>query len=150
MDLRYGFNPTVDNSMADPDGDGLPNLAEFVLAPILMFLTTRWTFPAWQTEHRSAGLPQLPNFWVKPSFQTFPIILYVNGLPAQIHFFHKARMDSGWWNWDTTFLTTATIRFNFGLQIIRQHCQLRLPIFLVRKKRCSQPPAYFWSPDKPV
>jgi hypothetical protein len=29
--LNYGFDPTVDNSMTDPDNDGLPNLAELAL-----------------------------------------------------------------------------------------------------------------------
>ena len=116
-DLRYGFNPTVDNSMADPDGDGLPNLAEFVLGTNPNVPDNPLNFSGLANGTQVSGFAQLPIFGLNPAFQTFPIILYVNGLPAQNSLLSQGPDGQWLMNWDTTFLTNGNYQIQLGLQI---------------------------------
>ena len=111
--IRYGFDPTIDNTMADPDGDGLPNLAEFVLGanpnvpdnPLNLSEVTNAT--------QVSGFAQLPIIGLSPTIATPPITFYVNGNPAENSLVSQGP-DGRWFvNWDTTFLTNG----NYQVQL---------------------------------
>jgi hypothetical protein len=112
-DLRYGFNPTVDNSMADPAADGLPNLAKFVLGLDPTRADNVLNFSSVTNGTTVSGFVQLPIYGLSSAIQTPPITLYVNGLPAENSSLLQG--PDGVWlmNWDTTFLTNG----NYQIQL---------------------------------
>jgi len=116
-DLRYGFNPTVDNSMADPAADGLPNLAKFVLGlnpnvsdnPLNLSIVTNGI--------QVSGFVQIPILGLSPALpQTPPIFLYVNGSPAENSFVSQGPDGQWLMNWDTTYLTNGSYQIQESVQ----------------------------------
>jgi Bacterial Ig domain len=116
-DLRYGFDPTIDNSMADPDGDGLPNLAEFVLGTNPNVADNPLNLSAVTNGAQFSGFIQIPILGLSPTLaQTPPIFLYVNGSPAENSFVSQGA-DGQWLiNWDTTYLTNGSYEIQASVQ----------------------------------
>jgi Bacterial Ig domain len=115
--LANGFDPTVDNSMADPDGDGLPNLAEFALGtnpnvpdnPLNLSGVTNGT--------QVSEFAQLPLYGINLTIQNPPVTLFVNGAPAENSYL--LRGPDGRWlmNWDTSFLTNGSYQIQLDCQV---------------------------------
>jgi len=112
-DLRYGFDPTMDNSLAAPAGDGLPNLAKFILGlnphvaenPLNLSGVTNGT--------TISGFAQLPIYGLSANIPKPPLALWVNGLPAADAVL--AQGPDGQWqmDWNTIFLTNG----NYQIQL---------------------------------
>jgi Bacterial Ig domain/Bacterial TSP3 repeat len=116
-ETKYGLNPTTDDSMADPDGDGLPNFAEFILGTNPHVADNPLNFSGVPNGAEVSGFAQLPVLGLNPLFQTFPIILYVNGSPAQNSLLSQAADGQWLMNWDTSFLTNGDYQIQLGFQI---------------------------------
>jgi hypothetical protein len=115
--IKYGLNLTTDDSMADPDNDGLPNFAEFILGTNPNVADNPLNFSSVTNGTEVSGFAQLPVLGLNPLFQTFPIILYVNGLPAQNSLLSQAADGQWLMNWDTSFLTNGNYQIQLGVQI---------------------------------
>jgi len=113
--LKYGLDPSIDQSTLDPDADGVPNLGEFQLHtnpkvsdnPLNLALTNE----AELSGYVQVGIPALD-----PVLSSLPISLYVNGSPAaNSSLWHGP--DGEWFlNWDTVFLTNGTYTVQAGFQ----------------------------------
>ena len=116
-DLRYGFNPTVDNSMADPAGDGLPNLAKFVLGLDPTRADNVLNLSSVTNGMQISGFAQLPIYGLSSTIPTPQLILYVNGLPAENSVISQG--PDGVWqmNWDTTFLTNGDYQIQLACPV---------------------------------
>lgn len=112
-DLRYGFNPTVDNSLGDPANDGLPNLAKFVLGLDPTKAENVLNLPGVPNGTQISGFAQLPIYGLSSAIPTPPLILYVNGLPAENSVLTQGPDGTWLMNWDTTFLTNG----NYQIQL---------------------------------
>ncbi len=114
-EVRSGLDMTTDDSVADPDNDGMPNLAEFKLHtnphasdnPLNLSVTNGT---------RVSGFVQLPLVKLNPVIDKQPIGLYVNGDPAANSFFSQG--PDGQWllNWDTGFLTNGNYSIYAGFR----------------------------------
>jgi hypothetical protein len=115
--MRYGFDPTVDNSMGDPDGDGLPNLAEFRLGTNPNVADNPLNFSSVTDGAQVSGFAQLPIYGLSPGIATPPITLYLNGAPADNSSLWQGP-DGQWFvNWDTTFLTNGSYQVQLDCQV---------------------------------
>ena len=112
-DLRYGFDPTIDNTMADPDSDGLPNLAEFILGTNPRVPDNPLNFSIVTNGMQISDFVQLPIYGVNSSVKNPPISLYVNGVPAENALLLQGPDGQWQMNWDTTFLTNG----NYQVQL---------------------------------
>ncbi|MGH7951890.1 MAG: Ig-like domain-containing protein [Limisphaerales bacterium] len=106
-DLSYGFDPTADNSLADPAGDGLPNLAKFVLGLNPNVANNPLNLSGVTNGTTISGFAQLPIYGLSMNIPKPPIALWVNDLPASDAVL--AQGPDGQWqmDWDTSFLTNG-------------------------------------------
>jgi hypothetical protein len=112
---RSWLDYATDDSTADPDGDGLPNLAEFKLHtnphasdnPLNISVTNGTAL---------SGFVQLPLAKLSPVIEKQPIALYVNGDQAATSFLWQG--PDGQWllNWNTGFLTNGNYSIKAGFQ----------------------------------
>lgn len=116
-DLQYGFDPTVDNSMGDPDNDGLPNFAEFILGTNPNVADNPLNFSSATNGMQVSGFEQLPIVGLSPTIVTPPITLYLNGAPAENSSLWKGPDGQWFMNWDTTFLTNGSYQIQLACQI---------------------------------
>jgi hypothetical protein len=115
--LNYGFDPTADNSMADPDGDGLPNLAELALGTNPNVPDNLLNFSSVTNGMQVSDFVQLPINGLSATVQNPPIRLYVNGAPAENSSLWLGP-DGRWFvNWDTTFLTNGNYEIQLDCQV---------------------------------
>jgi hypothetical protein len=106
-EVRNGLDPMTDDSTADPDNDGLPNLAEYMLHtnphhpdnPLYLGLTNGAVL---------SGFAQIPLPAIDPVIVPQPIVLYVNGTPAAKSFLSHGPDGEWFLNWNTVFLTNGT------------------------------------------
>lgn len=114
-EMRNGLDPMSDDSAADLDNDGLPNLAEYLLHtsphspdnPLNLAVTNGAPV---------SGFAQIPIQGLSPDIGNQPIALYVNGTPAA----NSAMIQGpdGQWllNWNTVFLPNGTYSVKAGFQ----------------------------------
>jgi hypothetical protein len=115
--LNYGFDPTADNSTADPDGDGLPNLAELALGTNPNVPDNLLNFSSVTNGMQVSDFVQLPINGLSATVQNPPIRLYVNGAPAENSSLWLGP-DGRWFvNWDTTFLTNGNYQIQLDCQV---------------------------------
>lgn len=116
--LAYGMDPTQDNSLADPDGDGLPNVAEFMLGSNPLQADNPLNLPTITNGTVLSGYAQLPLVGISVAAQTPSLMLLVNGAPAA-----KAPIVQGpdglWaFGWDTSHLSnglyTIQVEMEYG------------------------------------
>ncbi|HVU27963.1 MAG TPA: Ig-like domain-containing protein [Verrucomicrobiae bacterium] len=117
-ELKYGLNTATDDSANDPDGDGLPNLAEFILGtnpnapdnPLNLSVVTNGM--------EFSDFVHIPLIGVKQSIQNLPVILLINGEPAANSVVSQAADGTWQIDWDTTFLTNGNydiqLQFNYN------------------------------------
>jgi hypothetical protein len=115
--MCYGFDPTIDNTMADPDNDGLPNLAEFVLGTNPHVADNPLNFASLTDGEQVSGFAQLPIYGLSPAIATPPITLYLNGTPADNSSLWQGP-DGNWvLNWDTSFLSNGIYQVQLACKI---------------------------------
>jgi hypothetical protein len=114
--LAYGLDPTVDNSMGDPDGDGLPNLAEFILGTNPRMSGNPLNFPTITNGTVLSGWAQLPLVGISPLVPMPPVMLYVNGSSAANTQFAQGPDGTWWLNWDTTHVTNGSYSIQAAMQ----------------------------------
>lgn len=114
--IAYGLDPSVDNSTGDPDGDGLPNLAEFVLGTNPRISDNPLNFPTITNGTVLNGWAQLPLVGISPRVPMPPVTLYVNS-NAAANIQLAQGPDGTWWlNWDTTHLTNGSYSIQAAMQ----------------------------------
>ena len=114
--LAYGMDPTVDNSEDDPDGDGLPNLAEFVLGTDPLVGDNPLNLPTVTNGMFVSGILQLPLTGIDPLLPNPPVILLVNGVPAADSTLRQAADGTWLFNWDTSFTSNGTYSIQAEVQ----------------------------------
>ncbi len=114
--LAYGLDPTVDNSMGDPDGDGLPNLAEFILGTNPRMSGNPLNFPTITNGTVLSGWAQLPLVGISPLVPMPPVMLYVNGSSAANTQLAQGPDGTWWLNWDTTHATNGSYSIQAAMQ----------------------------------
>jgi hypothetical protein len=112
---RVGLNVGSNDADADPDADGLPNIAEFNLRKAPAAADNPLHLPL-SNGAVVNGFVQIPLPTLTPQIEKPPIELYVNNEPAANSFISQAA--SGQWllNWDTTFLPNGTYSLKAGYQ----------------------------------
>jgi|GEM_PF-1670961 len=107
-EMANGLDPFTDDSMADPDNDGLPNLAEFVLRTNPQVADNPLNLSAVTNGMPISGFAQIPIRGLSPSISTPPLSLCVNSNLAEQAFISQG--PDGQWlvNWDTTFLANGS------------------------------------------
>ena len=115
--LNYGFDPTADNSMADPDGDGLPNLAELALGTNPNVPNNPLNFSSVTNGMPMSDFVQIPIYGLSASVQNPPITFYVNGAPAENSSLWQGPDGTWFVNWDTTFLTNGDYQVQLDCQV---------------------------------
>ena len=119
-EMANGLDPFNDDSMADPDNDGLPNLAEYVLETNPQVADNPLNLSGVPNGTVVSGFAQLPIYGLSATVQKPPITLYLNGVPAENSSLWQGP-DGRWYvNWDTTFLTNG----NYQVQLV---CQVAPP-----------------------
>lgn len=111
-ELRYGLDLSNDDSTLDPDGDGLPNLAEYKLQRSPNVSDNPLNLATIVNGSQVSGFTQLPLAGFSPDIERQPITLYLNGSPAANAFL--SQKANGQWgiNWHTDFLTNG----NYSIQ----------------------------------
>jgi hypothetical protein len=114
--LTYGMDPTQDNSLGDPDGDGLPNIAEFILGSNPLQPDNPLNLPTITNGTVLSGYAQLPLVGISVSAQTPPLVLLVNGAPAATAPISQG--PDGLWsfNWDTSHLSNGLYTIQVAMQ----------------------------------
>jgi hypothetical protein len=114
--LAYGMDPTQDNSLADPDGDGLPNAAEFMLGTDPLRADNPLNLPTITNGTVVSGYAQLPLVGISVSAQTPPLVLLLNGNPAANAPLNQG--PDGMWsfNWDTSHLSNGVYIIQVAMQ----------------------------------
>lgn len=114
-EMRSGLDPLTDDSTADPDNDGLPNLAEFLLhtAPQTPDNPLSLALPSGAS---LSGFVQIPLQGLNPMITPQPIVLFLNGSPAASSFLSQG--PDGQWllNWNTVFLPNGSNSIKAGFQ----------------------------------
>ena len=103
--------------LGSTSNDGLPNFAEFILGTNPHVADNPLNLSGVTNGTQVSGFAQLPIIGLNPTFKTFPIILYVNGSPAQNALLSQAPDRQWLMNWDTTFLTNGNYQVQLGCQI---------------------------------
>jgi Bacterial Ig domain/Bacterial TSP3 repeat len=116
-EMKYGLDPTTDDSMADPDNDGLPNFAEFILETNPHVADNPLNLSMVTNEMEFSGFVQIPIRGLSQYLQNPPIAFYVNGISAENSSLSQG--PDGQWliNWDTTFLTNGNYQVQLACQI---------------------------------
>ncbi len=112
---RSGLDFTTDDSGADPDSDGLPNLGEYKLQtnpqvsdnPLNLSL-------AGGTQ--VSGFAQIPLTRLSPVIQSPNIGLYMNNLPAAESSLSQGPDGTWLLNWNTVFLPNGTNSIKAGFE----------------------------------
>ncbi len=114
--LAYGMDPTQDNSLGDPDGEGLPNVAEFILGTDPLRADNPMNLPTIANGTVLSGFAQLPLVGISASAQTPPLILLLNGNPAATASIIQG--PDGLWafNWDTSHLSNGVYTIQVAMQ----------------------------------
>ncbi len=114
--LAYGMDPAQDNSLADPDGDGLPNIAEFILGTNPLQPDNPLNLPTITNGAVLSGYAQLPLVGISVSAQTPPLVLFLNGVPAAGA--SVVQGADGLWSFtlDTSHLTNGVYTIQVAMQ----------------------------------
>jgi len=105
--VRNGLDPMTDDSDADPDNDGLPNLAEYLLRtnphladnPLYLGVTNGAVL---------SGFAEIPLPSLNRGIDAQPMFLYVNGQLAASSFLSQGPDGEWFLNWNTVFLPNGT------------------------------------------
>jgi hypothetical protein len=114
--LACGMDPTQDNSLADPDGDGLPNIAEFMLGTDPLRVDNPLNLPTITNGTVLSGYAQLPLVGISVSAQTPPLILLVNGTPAATAPVIQGPDGTWAFSWDTSHLSNGVYTIQVAMQ----------------------------------
>jgi hypothetical protein len=114
--LAYGMDPTQDNSLGDPDGDGLPNVAEFMLGTDPLRADNPLNLPTITNGTVLSGFAQLPLVGISVFAQTPPLVLLVNGTPAATASAIQGPDGSWSFNWDTSHLSNGLYTIQVAMQ----------------------------------
>lgn len=105
-EMRHGLDPFADDSAADPDGDGLPNLGEYKLHTNPRVADNPLTISVADNTELS-GFVQLPLTKLSPVIQNPSIGLFVNNLPGAESFLSQGPDGTWLLNWNTFFLANG-------------------------------------------
>lgn len=113
-EVRNGIDPLTDDSAADPDSDGLPNLGEYKLQTNPNAADNPLTFAV--PNSSVSGYAKLLLAKVNPVIEMQPIALFVEGERAANSFLSQG--PDGVWtlNWNTTVLTNGNYSVKAGFQ----------------------------------
>jgi hypothetical protein len=114
--LKYGMDFTADNSTGDPDGDGLPNLAEYLLGTNPKRSDNPLNLPTLANGISLNGYAQLPLVGISPMVPAPAITLFVDGNPAAN--VSLTQGPDGLWSiyWDTTHSANGSHFVQVGFQ----------------------------------
>ena len=115
-EMANGLDPFTDDSMADPDNDGLPNLAEYVLGTNPHVADNPLNLSGITNGTTVSGFAKLPIYGLLHPVGTPSINLYVNSNLTENAFISQAPDGQWQMNWDTTYLTNGTYQIQAGLQ----------------------------------
>jgi hypothetical protein len=110
------MDPTQDNSQADPDGDGLPNIAEFMLGTDPLRSDNPLNLPTIPNGTVLSNYAQIPLVGVSGAVPAPPVTLFENGIPAPNT--SLAQGPDGVWsiNWDTSHLSNGLYTIQVAMQ----------------------------------
>lgn len=104
-EMLFGLNPLSNDAQGDPDGDGLPNLAEFKLATDPRYADNPLHLDEIATGQAVSEYGRIP-LALNSRIPKLPVSLLMNGNIADASFQQGA--DGGWYfRWDTGYLTNG-------------------------------------------
>jgi Bacterial Ig domain len=110
----HGLNPFAADALADPDGDGLPNLAEYKLHTNPQVADNPLGLPNVSTGQRFSSFARIP-VGLAPDIDPQPIVMRVDGSEATSSVQQAA--DGSWFlSWYTSYLTNGPRSVNLSFQ----------------------------------